>query len=427
MRFANYCFNHNSQSYIGDWMQIVAIDELYRQMGVDLSEVVYIDVTELPFYKGEYVILPVSMPLVNYVEGGISRMFSEYIIPVFLGLTMVKDTLEEIEINYLKKYEPIGCRDEKTLNVIRKYGIKSFLNGCMTITLPEYNRNSNSNLKPYIVDVTPLYDLIPDDVKERAVYRTHFIKNRGEDRKALTKKIYQEYKEYAGVVITSLLHCALPCLAAGIPVILIKREKDISYRFSWIEKILPIYTETDLRKGIDWNPASIDISDIKKRVFDVDTEMLRKAFSYWSRMSDISWFYENRDKHIYINDACEEVRHWIDNHWIDKTAEYRYAFWGLTQMSEWIDDYIRSHYPNAVLSHVYDAYRELNFRGLQSIAPQNITDNIDECVFVTALGAVERAKCFFMEIGKQEDTYVLYKTVTYQNHEPKEICNDEKN
>ena len=85
-------------------MQIIAIDELYCQMGLDLSEIVYISTNELNSYYGEYVILPVSLPLINYVEGGLSKMFSDHIVPVFLGLTMVKDTLEKEEVNYLRKY-----------------------------------------------------------------------------------------------------------------------------------------------------------------------------------------------------------------------------------------------------------------------------------------------------------------------------------
>ena len=79
MKFANYTLNATSKSYIGDWMQIIAIDNLYLQMGINLADVVYLDTRELGAYNGEYVILPISMPLVDYVEGG-SQIYSPLIL-----------------------------------------------------------------------------------------------------------------------------------------------------------------------------------------------------------------------------------------------------------------------------------------------------------------------------------------------------------
>lgn len=87
------------------------------------------------------------MPLINYIEGGLAKMFSDYIIPVFLGLTMVKDTLEKEEATYLRQYAPIGCRDKRTLLTLRKYGIQSFLNGCFTITMPNRCHSKENDLK----------------------------------------------------------------------------------------------------------------------------------------------------------------------------------------------------------------------------------------------------------------------------------------
>lgn len=414
MRFANYQLSETSQSYIGDWMQIIAVDELYRQMGIDLSEVVYLDVARLATYVGEYVILPVTLPLVNYVEGGLARRFSDYIVPVFLGLTMVKETLEDEEVDYLKKYTPIGCRDERTLNTLRRYGIQSFLNGCLTITMPGYDkRNETRRNKTYIVDIdSSMLDLIPCDIREKAVYRTHFLKTKGENRKELTKKLYQEYIENAGLVITSLLHCALPCLAAGIPVIFMKRQQEVSYRFSWLEKILPIYSVCDLERDVvNWKPSPADIQYIRDKVFDLDVKLLRKAYSHWADILDVSWFYENREKHVYINDACCSITQWIDKFWKDPDKAYRYSFWGVTQASECIDDYIRSRYSRAVLSHVYDKYRTLNFRGIKSVLPVASLDMLDEYVFVSAMGAREEAKRLFEEMGKTEDTYAMWAPV----------------
>ena len=327
---------------------------------------------------------------------------------------MIKDVLNDNEVSYLKKYEPIGCRDERTLDTVRKYGIHSFLNGCLTITMsPEIvPRLDGNNRRPYIVDIDDsLIDKIPPNIKERAVYKSHIVNCIKEDRKEFTKKMYQEYKDNASMVITSLLHCTLPCIAAGIPVILIKKGKDISYRFSWVEKIVKIYSGNDVPNSIDWNPKPINIRKIREKVFNLDSNLLWDAYNYWSPMLEVSWFYENRTKHIYINDACESIKSWIDNHWTDYEKEYRYAFWGITQVSEWLDAYISTKYPHAILSHVYDTYRRVIFRGIEAVNPQTFDVPLDEYVFITSGGAKESAAELFKKMGKSEDRYACLRVI----------------
>jgi len=75
MKFANYTFNARGVNNLGDNMQIIAIDTIYENMGIPKEEIVYIDKNETGSYQGEYVILPVTMPLVDYTEGGISGRF----------------------------------------------------------------------------------------------------------------------------------------------------------------------------------------------------------------------------------------------------------------------------------------------------------------------------------------------------------------
>ena len=124
MKFANISFSARGVNNIGDNMQLIAIDNIYKEMGISQSEIVYIDFHHLADYDGEYVILPLSMPMVDYVENGIAGRFSQHIIPVFLGLNMVRQFLHPAEVSYLKMYEPIGCRDEWMLETCRKYNIE---------------------------------------------------------------------------------------------------------------------------------------------------------------------------------------------------------------------------------------------------------------------------------------------------------------
>ena len=408
MKFANYRFRAKGVNNLGDQMQIIAIDEVYRRMGIPQGDIVYLDTQELDRYDGEYVILPVTMPLVDYREGGISGRFSRHIIPVFLGLTMVKQTLEPEEVAYLRQFEPIGCRDEWALNTLRNYHIRSYLHGCITVTLPPRECQPRQG-EVYLVDVSPeLLPLIPDRLREGAQLRSHLISELLSDPKAAALAQYREYKDNARLVITSLLHCAVPCLAAGIPVVLLKEK--VSYRMAWLEKILPVYTEETLRRGADWSGARMP-QDHQKRILDLTVARLRQAYERNAPLYDLSYFYEDRVKSEYINDACHSLRQFVDENWKDPTGAYRYSVWGLTQISEWLIGYISGKYPNAKLCHVYDSFRTVQLAGLQSQSPDHIAQAPDETVFVTTNGAEAAARELFGRIGKPEGTYAFVKVV----------------
>ncbi len=211
---------------------------------------------------------------------------------------------------------------------------------------------------------------------------------------------YQKYKEEAALIITSLLHCSVPCMAAGIPVILAKEQ--CSYRMGWLEKLLPIYTQEQFSE-IDWDPAPVYYEQHKQRMLSYIIERLQEAYQKYKPFYEISEFYENRKKKSYIVDAFESTRRYIDSRWTDLEYPYQYSIWGLTQISTLTVEYIQQRYKNAKLCHVYDKYRKLPFFDLVSESPENIKKYKQETIFVTTSAAKETAKKFFEEIGKSLD------------------------
>ncbi len=404
MKYANYSFRAKGVNNLGDNMQIIAIHENYRSMGIDLKDVVYIPTDDLDSYSGEYVILPVTMPLIDYREGGIAGRFSERIIPVFLGFTMVKDSLEPGEVAYFKRFEPIGCRDERTLHTLRRYHIDCYLHGCITVTLPRRPCAHQAD-KVFIVDVDEsLLGLIPDHLKQNAEYRTHLIKQRLENPKDAAIHQYQEYKDQAKLVITSLLHCAVPCAAAGIPVIMI--STGVSYRMAWLEKLLPIYTP-DRVDSVNWDPKPLEMEEHKEHVLSLTARRLRAAFEKYNEILDLSFFYEERSKSEYVNDAIFSLQQFIAENWTDLEATYQYSVWGMTQSAELLVDYISARYPNARLCHAYDAFRQVHFRGLISEHPNAIENYPDETVFVTTPGAEKAARELFERLKRPAGTFSI--------------------
>ncbi|WP_319475409.1 polysaccharide pyruvyl transferase family protein [Marispirochaeta aestuarii] len=410
MKFANYLFNARGVNNLGDNMQLIAIDNIYRKMGINLNDVVYIDKNKLAEYAGEYVVLPVTMPLVDYVEGGISGRFSDYIIPVFLGLTMVKDELIPAEIEYYRKYVPIGCRDERTLTTMRNYGIESYLHGCITATLSKRDSKRPTGNKVFIVGVSQdLMHVIPAELKENAVFLTHLHSQPMQDPKSLMQEYYERYKREARLVITSLLHCTVPCMAAGIPVISL--HNNLSYRYGWLEKHLQLYTKEDFDK-IDWNPAPVEYEKYKLKLFKLTAKRLQNTFDQYSDIYDISYFYETREKKEYINDAFENLRRYIDKRFSECSARISYSIWGLTQMSEQCVAYIKRNFPDAHLSHVYDAFRTVEFHGLITESPDNLLKHPNDIVIVSTNGAKQMAIDIFTKTNKPKEDYIIWDPIS---------------
>jgi hypothetical protein len=140
--------------------------------------------------------------------------------------------LKNENIEYFKKYQPIGCRDLYTVQKFQEKGIESYFSGCMTLTL-QSNLVNNRNNKILVVDshilCKKLFEqIIPSSIRKTCQYEIqglslgHKLTNeqKFEEAQKLLDKIAQ-----AKCVITSRLHTALPCLAFGTPVIFITDDK----------------------------------------------------------------------------------------------------------------------------------------------------------------------------------------------------------
>jgi len=383
-------------------MQILAIDYVYEIMGIDKKNIVYINKDDVGHYDGDSVILPVAFPLFEYCEGGLDNWFSDKIKPVFLGHTILKDTLLPKEVDFYKRHEPIGCRDERMFDILTKYGISCYLTGCITATLPKRKVGGIHN-KIFVVDINEsVLEYMPVKLREKVEFCSHFT-NETKSVKRIAKKRYERYKNEALLVITSLLHGSVPCIAAGIPTIIVKDK--YSYRFAWLERLCRTYLSDEFSK-IDWSPKPIEYEGHKRLLLKVAVDRIN-GIDNESNIQKIHDFYMNRERREYIVDAFYSLKHFIDATWVDRSFPYEYAMWGLTQIAEITFSYIKSNYPNARLMRVYDKYRKLDFEGVVSQLPDGIVNNFDETVFVTAQSAKSEAQALFDKIGKRQNTYAF--------------------
>ncbi|WP_299601766.1 polysaccharide pyruvyl transferase family protein [uncultured Aquimarina sp.] len=211
---------------------------------------------------GEYTGDPIKLIMNGWFTHNIHNWVpSDNIDPIFVSFhmnnTAAPAMLSEKGIAYLKKHQPIGCRDQFTADTLKAKGIDAYFTGCLTLTLDSYKvDDSERGDDIYIVD--PLYSY---PRAEKVFYNTKItIKNilngsafkLGKKDKHIKKFISKEVLDTATfinqeppsntytdeekfdmavdllnkyakakLVITSRIHCALPCLAMGTPVIFV--------------------------------------------------------------------------------------------------------------------------------------------------------------------------------------------------------------
>lgn len=150
---------------------------------------------------------------------------SKYSPPIF------EELYDGIGGQWFKDYGPVGCRDLYTTEIFDKHGIPNYFSGCVTLTLPKQPDTPDKGKYIVFVDLNKkveekVIELAKGNFEIRK--RTHSTENiKGvpwEERKARTIEYLTEYQN-AAYVVTRRLHVALPCLAMGVPVMVIQGPK----------------------------------------------------------------------------------------------------------------------------------------------------------------------------------------------------------
>jgi hypothetical protein len=161
---------------------------------------------------------------------------------------------ERIRLNrplqkWLRAHGPVGARDLDTLDFLQSLDIDAWFSGCVTLTMarPEVVRDENLVV---FADV-PQSASIPNVLGSgRPIVQTahydHEIRG-AEMRFAAAQKLIDLYAR-ARCVVTTRLHCALPCLAMGTPVLLLDGPND-PYRFNGLRDLVHNATYKDFIAG----------------------------------------------------------------------------------------------------------------------------------------------------------------------------------
>lgn len=251
MNYSLLTYNFKKHFNLGDYIQSLAAKQFLPQIDQ------YINREELNKYTGPKTKIILNGWFMHHPENWPpSPKINPLFISFHINIKHTEGILGKKRISYLKQYEPIGCRDLNTLELLKKKDIQAYLSSCLTLTLGnKYRHRENGDI--YIVDALFKYptrasvfknfnslnkaiknrnifllgkrnkqlrEILGDDIVKTAKKITHQINSDAyptEDlRFELAEKTLKCY-EKARLVITSRIHCALPCLAMGTPVVFI--------------------------------------------------------------------------------------------------------------------------------------------------------------------------------------------------------------
>lgn len=297
---------HNNLINIGDYIQSLAARQFLN------SPVKYVSREKLNEHDNGKTRLIMNGWFLHEVENWPP---SASINPIFIAFHINSSASSLLNnnnsIDYFKKHEPIGCRDRYTVDLMTKRGIKAYFTGCLTLTLGEtYSSKEKTNkiyfVDPFIPDISglnfnsKLWQIIKNIYRFKAIksiylkkynsklslnnlvntinfldmYSKIFTFNELENAEYIThlynpkvfsnedekfdeaERLLKKYSQ-ASIVITSRIHCALPCLAIETPVLYtddMDKEEISSCR---LDGLLELFNKVQF-KGINLVKSDLD-------------------------------------------------------------------------------------------------------------------------------------------------------------------------
>lgn len=124
-----------------------------------------------------------------------------------------------------KRIGPIGARDVATAEFLESLGIETYLSGCLTLTL-QRDETAARGETVILADVaTPVEDHVHKITRRPITKVGHVLEKFATPHSSFAhaERLLDLYQS-AHLVLTSRLHVALPCLALGTPVLLLRRD-----------------------------------------------------------------------------------------------------------------------------------------------------------------------------------------------------------
>ena len=270
-----------STENLGDYIQILACLRLLETL--DLRPKIYLDrdtelanAPALASCSGR-VVLPLNGWFKRTVGADPQWPPHDKIIPVFIGFHVrpyqCPALLEPRSIDYMKAHGPVGCRDPFTMRALAEKGVSTYLSHCLSLSFAKRRSDEVGDTVVVASRDREIIDVLPPEYRNNHLYVNHYmVRNAFPEYLTEAKDLLAFYRTRARLVITTFLHCALPCIAMGIPVIafLPRLQYDLqkasdAERFSGLMQIASVHRFGDTAH-VDWSPRPLDVEGLKETI-----------------------------------------------------------------------------------------------------------------------------------------------------------------
>lgn len=405
---------------IGDPIQSIAVINLYKEMGIAEEDIIPIDRYDVASYKGEEAIVTIN-GAENYEHEAYHTDFlppPSQITPVYFSFFFAREC-DNKTMDSFRKNGPIGCRDMATYRYFEENNVGAYLTGCVTMTLPRRDVTDKQNTVFMIDTPDSLEKYLPIEIKENAVRLSSVERINSEstsDRMTVEEtKAYHEraqqrielLRDKASLVITGRFHAAVPSLAMGIPVILVKNLFDP--RFDFLQKFLPLYSREQFHK-INWNPEPVNLEPEKKAIKEAFFSAIRAAEVRIQLKKAISTF--NSKQNIEFEwgavKAISKIR-------FPSNGCFRYVVWGVClHTSQILIEQLQKRYPGSELIAMIDTFQAGTYMEKPILQPEQIKNLPEDVIVIVAAPSVQKIACDLME--KSSRRFVLIKGSNAESH-----------
>ena len=232
------------------------------------------------------------------------------------GSPIENEWLEGIGKDFLTAYGPVGVRDESSIEFLNDLGIDNYFSGCITLTLPKQKETDDKGTYIVINDLNPACEKATrkwaEDNGLEVRVLTHQLGTGNaelsfEERMKLAEERLIVYQN-AVCVVTRRLHCTLPCIAMGVPVVPVvgmDTYKNTTRWYPYYHWVNPLLKKDVAKGNFPYDPFHVPAP--KQEILDLREELLRRTAAFVEEVRDIEATAEDVRKTTY---TAEEARQW---------------------------------------------------------------------------------------------------------------------
>ena len=232
-----------------------------------------------------------------YIHDKFNLTFSPYIKPLLIsmhfknfpyedGITVKSDYITKDTKKFLKENGPVGSRDHNTKELLDNLKIDSYFSGCLTLTIKKFDNIKKekyicaTNISEKELKILKTKTTLPIKVINQDIEKGSLSNLSWEERKEKVIELLKTYQA-AEFVVTTKLHCALPCLALETNVLVLYDDK-FDDRMKTFKEYFNYVNRKDFK--------NVDISSIKNsnKYVELRNKLIKKCENFINKKEDLT-------------------------------------------------------------------------------------------------------------------------------------------